>query len=61
MPQDGAVYKLLVDIGGLFPDPAKPGEMRTFFSGLPRVGFHDVAAGADLVIDANAGRRAGGL
>ena len=61
VPQDGAAYKLLVDIGGLFPDPAKPGEMRTFFSGLPRVGFHDVAAGADLVIDANAGRRAGGL
>lgn len=60
-PQDGAAYKLLADIGGLFPDPAKPGEMRTFFSGLPRVAFHDVAAGADLVIDANAGRRAGGL
>lgn len=60
-PQDGTAYKLLADIGGLFPDPAKPGEMRTFFSGLPRVAFHDVAAGADLVIDANAGRRAGGL
>ena len=60
-PQDSTAYKFLADIGGLFPDPAKPGEMRTFFSGLPRVAFHDVAAGADLVIDANAGRRAGGL
>jgi hypothetical protein len=59
--QPGTSYKLLLDINGPFPDEKKPGEFRWFFSGLPRVGFHDVAAGADILIDDNAGRRAGGL
>ena len=58
--EPGTTYKLLLDINGLFPDPKKPGEFRWFFSGLPRVGFHDVAVGADILIDDNAGRRAGG-
>ena len=56
----GTTYKLLLDLNGPFPDPKKPGEFRWFFSGLPRVGFHDVAVGADILIDDNAGRRAGG-
>ena len=60
-PVSGASYKLLVDLCGLFPDAKKPGEMRMFNSGLPRVGFHDLSVGADLLIDDNAGRRAGGL
>lgn len=56
----GTTYKLLLDIMGPFPDAKKPGEFRFFCSGLPRVGFHDVAVGADILIDDNAGRRAGG-
>ncbi len=60
-PQSGTSYKLLLDVVGLFPHPKKPGEMRMFASGLPRVGFHDVSVGADILIDDNTGRRAGGL
>lgn len=59
-PADNAVYKMLIVIGGLFPDPKKEGEMRLISSGLPRVGYHDIGAAADILIDANAGRRAGG-
>ena len=60
-PEAGQSYKLAVNLGGTFPDPKKPGENRVFFSGLPRVGFHDLAVGADILIDDNTGRRAGGL
>ena len=59
-PAAGDVFKLSVVLRTKVPDPKHPGGTKPFSSGLPSVSFHDPAVGADIVIDDNAGRRAGG-
>ena len=54
----GDSFKLGLVMGVKVPD-AKKG-YRWFNAGLPVVAYHDLAAAADIVIDDNAGRRAGG-
>ena len=59
--KEGDTIKLLAVLQTIVPDDKNPGKTKAFSSGLPRVGYHDPAVGADIVIDANAGRRAGGI
>ena len=57
-PKAGESVKFLADVSVRVPKQ-KNGVWQVY-AGLPRVAFHDLGVAADLLIDDNAGRRAGG-
>lgn len=56
-PKPGDRFKLLLVTLSRY---AGDGQNPWTGAGLPRIAYHDLAVGADLIIDGNSGRRAGG-